>query len=183
MVADALDMAGVSRLYRANPGRAAVDAFKAGNDVLTMPNDLDASYQAVFQAVRSGEISESRLNESVLKILRAKALVGLAKNRFVDVQAIPQRVGIAQNAAIGQRISDDSVTLVRDNSKLLPLTPWASAKLVAQRRTRFRRKLLVIVLCDSVRAEDGRVLQREILQRRPDANVVLCRPGDCSAEL
>ena len=177
VVADALDMAGVSRLYRANPGRAAVDAFKAGNDVLTMPNDLDASYQAVFQAVRSGEISESRLNESVLKILRAKALVGLAKNRFVDVQAIPQRVGIAQNAAIGQRISDDSVTLVRDNSKLLPLTPWASAKLVAQRRTRFRRKLLVIVLCDSVRAEDGRVLQREILQRRPDANVVYIDPA------
>jgi len=177
IVADALDMAGVGRLYRGNPGRAAVDAFKAGNDVLTMPNDLDASYQAVFQAVRSGEISESRLNESVFKILRAKALVGLPKNRFVDVQAIPQRVGIAQNAAVGQRISDDAVTLVRDNSKLLPLTPWASTKAVAIRRSKsFRQKLLVIVLCDSVRTEDGRVLEHEILQRRPDANVVYIDP-------
>ena len=178
VVADALDMAGVGRLYRENPGRPAVDAFKAGNDVLTMPADLEASYQAVLKAVRTGEISEARLDESVLKILRAKGSLGLAQNRFVDVAAIPQRVGIAQNAAVGQRISDDSVTLARDNGKLLPLTAWAATKTVSQRRSRVaRRKLLVIVLCDSVKAEDGRVLEREILARRPDAAVVYVDPA------
>jgi len=178
VVADALDMAGVGRLYRGNPGRPAVDAFKAGNDVLTMPADLDSSYQAMLKAVRTGEISEARLDESVLKILRAKALLGLDQNRFVDVAAIPQRVGIALNAAVGQRISDDSITLVRDNGKLLPLTAWAAAKPVAPRRFRLlRRKLLLVVLCDSVRAEDGRVLAREILARRPDASVVYVDPA------
>jgi beta-N-acetylhexosaminidase len=182
VVADALDMAGVSRIYRTAPGRPAVAAFVAGNDVLTMPADLDASYQAVLQAVRSGEISGARLDESVLKILRAKQSLGLAKNRFVDIEVIARQVGTPQNAAIGQKISDDSVTLVRDNGKLVPLTAWASIKSVHRRLTPARHRLLVIVLCDSVRTEDGHVLEREIRARRPDANVVYVDPAVASKD-
>ena len=182
VLADALDMAGLSRAYRANLGRAAVDAFKAGNDVLTMPADLGASYDAVLQAVRTGEISESRLDESVLKILRAKASLGLDKNRFVDVEAIPLLVGMPENLAIGQRISDDSVTLVRDNGKLLPLTAWATTNVIQQRPRAVRLNLLAIVLCDNVRAEDGRVLEREIRIRRPDAAVVYVDPKVASEQ-
>jgi beta-N-acetylhexosaminidase len=176
VVADALDMAGVTRLYRANPGRAAVDALKAGNDVITMPSNLDASYQAVLAAVRTGEISPSRLDESVLKILSAKARLGLAENRFVDVAAIPRLVGIPQNIAIGQRISDDSVTLVRDNDKLLPLRLGATLS----RPEQANHGLLLIVLCDNIRAEDGRVLEREIRTRRPDVRVMYVDPGVAS---
>src|SRR5208282_4382331 len=80
VVTDALDMAGLNNLYAKNPGRVAVDAFNAGNDVLTMPADLDACYRAMLKAVRTGEISQARLDESVLKILRAKAWVGLEKS-------------------------------------------------------------------------------------------------------
>jgi len=173
VVADALDMAGVSRFDRANPGRVAVDAFKAGNDVLTMPADLGSSYQAVLQAVHTGEISQSRLDESVLKILRAKASLGLAENRLVDVAALPQRVGIPQNIAIGQRISDDSITLVRDNGKVLPITAWTSTRSPQHPRP----NLLLIVLCDNLRADDGHVLEREIYIRRPDASVIYVDPS------
>jgi beta-N-acetylhexosaminidase len=183
ILADALDMAGLSRPYRANPGRAAVDAFKAGNDVLTMPADLGASYEAVLKAVRSGEISESRLDESVLKILRAKALLALNKNRYVDVNAIPRLVGAAQNLAIGQHISDESVTLARDNRKLLPLTAWATENVVLhQPSDHLRHNLLVVVLCDNVRSEDGRVLEREIRRRRPDATVLYVDPNVASQQ-
>jgi beta-N-acetylhexosaminidase len=52
---DALDMAGLTRLYASDIGREAVDAFKAGNDILLIPPDLDAAYRAVLAAVRSGE--------------------------------------------------------------------------------------------------------------------------------
>lgn len=176
VVADALDMAGVSRLNRTGPGRVAVDAFMAGNDVLTMPADLASSYQAVLQAVRSGEISQSRLDESVLKILRAKASLGLPENRLVDVAALPQRVGTPQNVAIGQRISDDSITLVRDNGRVLPLTAWTSTR----SPQRPRPNLLVIVLCDNLRAEDGLVLEHEIRTRRPDASVIFVDPNVAS---
>jgi len=183
VVADALDMAGLSRPYRANPGRAAVDAFKAGNDVLTMPADLGGSFEAVLKAVRTGEISQARLDESVLKILRAKAWLGLNKNRFVDVNAIPRLVGTPQNLAIGQRISDEAVTLVSDNRKLLPLTAWATENVVMhQPAEQLRHNLLVIILCDNVRSEDGRVLGREIARRRPDATLLYVDPSVASQQ-
>jgi beta-N-acetylhexosaminidase len=177
VIADALDMAGLGRLYGANPGRAAVDAFKAGNDVLTMPADLAASYQAVLGAVHTGEISQSRLDESVLKILRAKASLGLDKTRWVDVAAIPRMVGNPQNVAIGQRISDNSVTLVRDSGRMLPLMARTQNKLLLHRTKQVPHNLLVIVLCDNVRTEDGRVLGREIRTRRPDAKLIYVDPG------
>jgi beta-N-acetylhexosaminidase len=174
VVTDGLDMAGLTRLYAGNAGRAAVDAFKAGNDVLTMPADLDASYHAVLDAVRSGEISRQRLDASVLKILRAKASLDLQTNRLVDVTAIPRLVGSPANVAIGQRISDAAVTLVRDNRIVLPLSRGASIKKVVlhQRGEPDSRAALLIVFCDNVRAEDGRVLEQEIRARMPDAKIV-----------
>jgi beta-N-acetylhexosaminidase len=184
VVTDGLDMAGLTHLYAGNVGRAAVDAFKAGNDVLTMPADLDASYRAVLEAVRSGEISQQRLDASVLKILQAKAYLGLQKNRLVDIAAIPKLVGSPANVAAGQRISDASITLVRDNGKVLPLRQRASVTGASVQNVAFvhprgkqdRHGVLVIVVCDNSRAQDGRVLEREITARTPEANVVYVDP-------
>ena len=62
-----------------------MDAFKAGNDMLIIPAALDASYRAMLDAVRTGEITTERLDESVRKVLRAKAAVGLHKARWLDL--------------------------------------------------------------------------------------------------
>jgi beta-N-acetylhexosaminidase len=182
VVTDALDMAGLVGLYAKNPGRVAVDAFKAGSDVLTEPYNLDASYQAMLEAVRSGEIGQDRLDASVLKILRAKASLGLEKNRLVDVGAIPRLVGSPENIATGQRISDASITLVRDNGKVLPLRggrPDTKLRVVSQAKA--QPGLLVIILCDNRRAEDGRVLERQIRERSRDARVIYVDPRVAAA--
>src|SRR5713101_3358824 len=100
VVTDALDMAGLTRLYSANTGRAAVDAFKAGSDLLLIPADLDASYRAVLEAARSGEISSAKLDASVLKILKAKASLGLHKARLVNLEALSTLVGKAENLTL-----------------------------------------------------------------------------------
>jgi beta-N-acetylhexosaminidase len=162
----------------------AVDAFNAGNDVLTMPADLDASYRAMLAAVETGEIPQERLDASVLKILRAKALLGLEKNRVVDVSAISRLVGSPENIAIGQQISDASITLVRDNGKLLPLRerPAGKSLLVQYPPVKPRRPLLLIILCDNVRSDDGRVLEFEIRKRAPDARAIYLDPRIAAAK-
>jgi len=182
VVTDALDMAGLGRLYAKNPGRVAVDAFKAGSDVLTMPENLDACYRAMLEAVRTGEIGQERLDESVLKILEAKASLGLEKNRLVDVAAIPRLVGNPDNVVVGQRISDAAITLVRDNGKVLPLREGRSDKnLRVVSQAGARPGLLVIILCDNRRAEDGRVLEGQIRKRAPGARVVYVDPRVAAA--
>jgi len=174
VVTDALDMAGLTRLYGNHLGRAAVDAFKAGNDMLLIPADLEGSYRAVLEAVRSGEISPSRLDQSVLKILEAKAALGLHKARMVDLDALDAIVGKPENLLLGQQISDDAVTLVRDNGKLLPLkaSGTAVARLPYQKVAEVRNDTVAVIFSEDVRQDTGSVLERQIRSRVPDANIL-----------
>ena len=178
VVTDALDMAGLTRLYGAHIGRAAVDAFKAGNDVLLIPADLDASYRAMVEAVRSGEISQAQLNASVLKILKAKASLGLYKTRLVNIDAVSTLVGKPANVALGQQIADDSITLVRDNGKLLPLKSSGTSQpsLPYQAVEEVRDTTVAVIFSDDMRTEAGRKLEREIRDRVPDTNVIYVDP-------
>src|SRR5580698_7271257 len=174
VVTDALDMAGLTRLYAGHIGRAAVDAFKAGNDVLLIPADLDASYQAMLEAVRSGEIPSAQLDASVLKILKAKASVGLNKARLVNLESLPELVGKPANVALGQQIAEDAVTLVRDNGRILPLKEVGTVPsgLPYQRLEEVRNRLVVVILVDDVRTDAGRTLELEVRKRVPDVNVM-----------
>jgi beta-N-acetylhexosaminidase len=183
VVTDALDMAGLTRLYAANIGRAAVDAFKAGNDLLLIPADLDASYQAMLAAVRSGEIPQSQLDASVLKILKAKASLNLQKARLVNVEALSNLIGEPTNLALGQQMADDAVTLVRDNGNLLPLKQMGTVDsgLPYQRVDEVRNRVVVVIFTDDVRTEAGRMLERQIRSRVPDANVIYVDPRIAAA--
>jgi beta-N-acetylhexosaminidase len=178
VVTDALDMAGLTRLYSAHIGRAAVDAFKAGNDVLLIPADLDASNRAMLEAVRSGEILPAQLDASVLKILKAKASLSLHKTRLVKVEALSTLVGKPENLALGQQVSDDAITLVRDGGKLLPLKTSGTAApgLPYQRLEEVRDSLVAVIFSDDMRTEAGRTLERQIRERVPDAHVIYVDP-------
>lgn len=174
VVTDALDMAGLTRLFASDVGRAAVEAFNAGNDLLIIPADLDASYRDMVLAVKSGEISRERLDESVRRILELKAALGLNKNRLVDVGQLERLVGAPENLAAGQRIADEAITLVRDNGHEIPLlrlgTPQAG--LPYQSETEARNRIVGVIFSDDMRTESGRVLAREILARVPDAHII-----------
>jgi beta-N-acetylhexosaminidase len=183
VVTDALDMAGLTSLYSANVGRAAVDAFKAGNDLLLIPADLDGSYRSVLDAVRSGEIPQAQLDASVLKLLKAKASLGLEKNRLVDLSSLTTLVGKPENVAVGQQISDDAVTVVRDNGKILPLKKvgTVAAGLPYQRVEEVRNRVVVVVFSEDVRTDAGRTLERQIRSRVPDAHVIYVDPRIAAA--
>jgi beta-N-acetylhexosaminidase len=185
VVTDALDMAGLTRLYANDIGRAAVETFKAGNDVLIIPADLDASYRSLLQAVQSGEISRLRLDHSVRKILELKASLGLNKARLADPGKLPNLIAKPENLATGQRIADEAITLVRDNNKVIPLKGVANAlgsqgtspgtrgaTLPYQSLTEVHNRLVLLILADDLRTDPGRMLERQTLARVPDARVI-----------
>jgi beta-N-acetylhexosaminidase len=178
IVTDALDMAGLTHLFMNNVGRAAVEAFKAGNDMLIIPADLGASYDAMLKAVQSGEISPERLDLSVRKILKIKASLGLNQAREVDVTALAASVGKPENLAFGQQVADSAITLVRDNGKILPLKSKGTVKagLPYMTKEETHNNIVAVLFSDDVRTDSGRAFAREVRIRVPDARVMYVDP-------
>ncbi len=178
VVTDALDMAGLTHLFANDIGRAAVEAFKAGNDLLIIPADLPASYQSMVKAVSSGEISRERLDRSVLKILKTKGSLGLNDSRTVDLKLISSSVGKPQDLAFGQQVADSAITLVRDNGKMLPLKSKGTAKagLPYMTREETHNDVVAVLFSDDVRTESGRAFGREFHARIPDSRVIYVDP-------
>jgi beta-N-acetylhexosaminidase len=178
IVTDALDMAGLTHLFANDIGRAAVEAFKAGNDLLIIPPDLGASYDATLKAVRSGEISQERLNHSVLKILKIKGNLGLNKSRTVDLNAISSAVGKPENIAFGQQVADAALTVVRDNGKVLPLKSKGTIPggLPYMTKEETHNQVVAVLFSEDVRSESGRAFGREFRVRIPDARVLYVDP-------
>jgi beta-N-acetylhexosaminidase len=182
IVTDALEMHGLTRLYPEtgpNPaGRAAVDAVKAGNDMVLLPSDLDGAFKGLVEAVKNKEISQQQIDASVLRILRAKASLGLHKARLVDLENVARVVSRPDSIDFAQQVADAAATLVRDNGQALPL-PVTSQRATgtystsnAYRSAGTAAPVIAVVITDDVRSEYGRVFELE-LRRRAKAKVYL----------
>lgn len=70
VVTDAMEMGAISQQY--TPEEAVVKSIQAGVDVLLCVPKYKKAFDAVVNAVKDGTISESRINESVRRILLLK---------------------------------------------------------------------------------------------------------------
>ena len=75
IITDSHSMASITDHYSA--GEAAVQALAAGCDMILMPSDLQGAFDAVKAAVADGTLTQSRIDESVLRILTVKAEYGI----------------------------------------------------------------------------------------------------------
>jgi beta-N-acetylhexosaminidase len=177
VVTDAMDMNAITRLFPA-AARAAVEAVKAGNDVVLIPADLNAAYNGLLSAVRNGEVPQAQIDASVLRILRAKAAVGLHKARLVNILALSEIIARPADLALAQQVADEAVTLVRDNGRALPLrgngTPTSAP--AYQIPGAAGSRVLAVVFSDDVRTDAGRVLERELRARIPGVNMFYIDP-------
>jgi CubicO group peptidase (beta-lactamase class C family) len=119
IVTDAMDMGGVTSMYP--PDEAAIRAVEAGADIVLQPPVPDAALAGLENAVKSGRLSEKRIDESVRRILQAKARLGLDKDRLVDIPRLSQKFGLPKFADDAQAIADRGVTLLRNSENLVPL--------------------------------------------------------------
>jgi beta-N-acetylhexosaminidase len=119
IVTDAMSMSGLT-LY-VSQEEAGVQAFLAGADLLEKPADVDAMVRGLRDAVKSGRISEARLNESVRKILAWKHELGLFKQKITPIDQIDKIVAGKETHALAEEIANKAVTLVRNDDNLLPL--------------------------------------------------------------
>ncbi|MEV6438256.1 glycoside hydrolase family 3 protein [Streptomyces anulatus] len=120
VVTDSLGMEGVRTKY--GDDRVPVLALLAGVDQLLNPPNLSVAWNAVLEAVRGGEITEARVDESILRILRLKSRLGLFRDPFVSRRGVERTVGSRAHRAAADRIAERTTTLLADPGALLPLS-------------------------------------------------------------
>lgn len=120
VVTDALNMQGVRDKY--GDHRVPVLAIEAGVDQLLNPPDLAVAWNGVLSAVKSGEISEARIEESILRILALKEKLGLFRDPFVSHRGVDRTVGTPPHLAAADRIAEGTTTLLVNEGSLLPLS-------------------------------------------------------------
>ncbi|MEZ7003498.1 glycoside hydrolase family 3 protein [Streptomyces sp. AD55] len=128
VVTDSLAMEGVRTKY--GDERVPVLALKAGVDQLLNPPDLDLAWNAVLAAVRDGELTESRLDESVLRVLRLKARLGLFEDAYTTRKDVDRTVGTRGHLAAADRIAERTTTLLVNEDGLLPLSRRRTPRLL-----------------------------------------------------
>ncbi|MGW3356440.1 glycoside hydrolase family 3 protein [Streptomyces bungoensis] len=120
VITDSLGMEGVRTKY--GDDRVPVLALKAGVDQLLNPPSIDVAWRAVLKAVQDGELTEARLDESILRILRLKSRLGLLDRApYVTRAGVDRTVGTAAHLAAADRIAERTTTLLVNDGGVLPL--------------------------------------------------------------
>lgn len=163
IITDALDMGGVVAGYGA--GEAAVQALLAGSDILLMPTDPVIAVGAVVEAVRTGRVSEARVDTSVRKLLGLKESLGLHRQRTVNLDSIPAVVGRAEHTALAAEASAKSLVLLKDAGLIDSLA-------------RAPRRIAVVAYGEGVGSAVGTTLSAEL--RRAGHGVTMVRLSPAS---
>lgn len=101
---------------------AAADAVKAGNDlVMTTPQ----FYEGAIEAVKTGLLDESLIDDAVSRILALKFRLGLFEDpRLPDAERIKAVIGSAEHQQTNLELARESVALLRNDGTL----PFAASK-------------------------------------------------------
>ncbi len=161
VVTDAIRMGGITSHFTA--GEAAVRAILAGADQILLSSDTDAAIAAVREAVKSGRITEKRLDESVTRILDCKKKLKLFDKNIPFVGGLSKIVDTQPVQAFDTEVARRSLTLVREEPDALPLRRGA--------------KLLSLVVADEA-TKNGPAgpLGLEIKARAPSVKTLTLDP-------
>jgi len=119
IVTDALEMSGVTNSFSTE--EASLLAVLAGVDQLLLPPEPAKVIAYLAGAVRNGKLSERRVDESVRRILEAKAALGLQRDRFVRIDELDRKIASRPFLDQALKTFESSTTLVKNERGALPL--------------------------------------------------------------
>jgi hypothetical protein len=125
VVSDAMDMGGITEHFSA--GEAAIRAIEAGQDQILLSPNVDAAVAAVKAVVANGRLPEARIDESVRRILAAKAFAGA---RVGTPDEIFLGIDTKEHRELAQSIARRAVTLVREQAGSLPMKKSARVVII-----------------------------------------------------
>jgi beta-glucosidase-like glycosyl hydrolase/CubicO group peptidase (beta-lactamase class C family) len=119
LITDAMDMKGVTTHFP--NGLAEAEAFAAGNDIILLPENLPKAFQKIKEYLKSGKITEERVDESVERILRSKYKLGLNNVPTHFEYGVNNYLSRNYANGIKQKLTEAALTLVSDKDGIIPI--------------------------------------------------------------
>lgn len=124
---DALNMKGAANFK--DPGDIDLAAFKAGNDILLISEDVPSAAQKLKEALATGEITEERLAHSVKKILYTKYKAGLHTYKPVREFGLAQDLNALQDDIVYSKAIENALTITKNDGNILPVQNLENKKI------------------------------------------------------
>jgi beta-N-acetylhexosaminidase len=125
-----------------------------------MPRSVPDAIETILAAVKSGRLTQSRIDASVRRVLTAKARAGLRHGRLVDLNAVDRIVDIPEHTRIAEEVAERSITLAQDRMNLVPL-PRDSTK-----------RILIVTYADASDLVAGRAFNSTVTERLPGSATI-----------
>lgn len=138
---DALEMQGVKKFFP--DGKASAQSLIAGNDLLCLPADIPAAIQKIKKAIKQKKLSWDEINKRVERVLMAKYLYGLSSWKPIDTNNLVNDLN-AKTEAMKLLIANKSITLLRNENNLLPLS--AATMTFMNKATNEERKIAYVAI-------------------------------------
>jgi len=120
IITDGLDMKGVTQYF--GKGEVALEALKAGDDILLIPDDIPASVSAILQALENGSVSMERVEESCKKILKYKYLSGIWQQKEIDTANLINDLNKPFYIETMKNLFTNAITLVKNEKSIVPFS-------------------------------------------------------------
>jgi beta-N-acetylhexosaminidase len=167
IITDALNM---KALYNgSNVAEISVKAVKAGNDLLLFSPDPELAHSSIVKAVEEGTIAIDQINNSVRRILQAKAWLDRNSRKLVDLNRVVAEESPESHRELAKKIASRAITIVRDANNYLPLWPSSTSGAV-----------LNIILQDKKNSETGTEYMKNLERFYPVTHIRIDPETDSS---
>lgn len=175
---DALEMKGVTKHFAS--GQVEAEALLAGNDILLLPEDMEAAYREIRAYLADGRLDWADLAQRVKKVLRAKYELGISTFSPLPADSLLQQLSNDRALALKRELYANALTLLRNPEGLIPFEridqlKMASLSIGTGRSTPFEQRLLEYKRMPTFQA--GRQIseseQRSLLNQLSQADVVV----------
>lgn len=112
-----------------DPDSVCLQALMAGNDVMLLPINVEASMQIIIEAAKNNEDVRNRVEESCKKVLRHKYQIGLNDYKAQKAERLHNDLNQNRYYALKQRLYNEAVTMLENKKEILPLKKDSNKKI------------------------------------------------------
>lgn len=125
LITDWNDIENLSNRDRIEPDfkQAVERSINAGIDLVMVPYRTDFT-RLLVELVKEGKVSQNRIDDAVRRVLRMKLRLGLFENPYWDYQTYSD-FGSRKHEAAAKAAADESIVLLKNENKILPLKTGA----------------------------------------------------------